>query len=150
MVTNDSRNISLCELNADNWKEAIKLEVLEDQKGFVASNLHSIAEASFHDGAFSKAILFEKKMIGYTLLFDPDDNTMGHIPRLMIDKNYQGLGYGKEAMKHILLLFKEMDKTQVELTVMPENKDAQVFYEKVGFVDTGDIRGEEKLYRIDL
>lgn len=144
------RKISLCEISADNWKEAIKLEISENQRGFVASNLHSIAEASFHEGAFSRGILIEKKMIGYTLLFNPDDNAMGHIPRFMIDKNCQGLGYGKEAMKRILFLFKEMGKTQVELTVMPENKDAQIFYEKVGFVDTGDIRGEEKLFRTDL
>lgn len=150
MKADDLEKISLCEISAENWKEAIALEVSEKQKNFVASNLHSIAEASFHEGAFSRGVLLEKKMIGYTLLFNPDDNTMGHIPRFMIDKNYQGLGYGKEAMKHILLLFKEMGKAQVELTVLPENEDAQIFYEKVGFVDTGDIREKEKLYRIDL
>lgn len=150
MESTDIGDISLCEIDKDNWKDAITLTVSDKQKGFVASNLHSIAEASFHEAAFSRGIVFREKMIGYTLLFNPEDNTMGFIVRFMIDKNYQGFGYGKQAMILILSFFKGMGKAQVELTVLPENEDAQIFYEKVGFADTGDIRGEEKLYRIDL
>jgi len=31
----------------DNWRELIKLQVRDDQKGFVASNVKSIAESQF-------------------------------------------------------------------------------------------------------
>ncbi len=31
----------------DNWRELIKLQVSEDQRRFVASNVHSIAESQF-------------------------------------------------------------------------------------------------------
>ena len=33
----------------DNWRELIKLQVRDDQKHFVASNLFSIAQAQFGD-----------------------------------------------------------------------------------------------------
>ena len=33
----------------ENWRELIRLQVREDQKHFVASNLYSIAESKFGD-----------------------------------------------------------------------------------------------------
>ena len=39
--------IKLQPVSAENWRTLIQLKVREDQSHFVASNLHSIAEAQF-------------------------------------------------------------------------------------------------------
>ena len=40
-------NVTLQPVTAENWRALIKLKVREDQNGFVASNLYSIAESQF-------------------------------------------------------------------------------------------------------
>ena len=40
-------SVELRPVTAENWEALIKLQVREDQRGFVASNVYSIAEAQF-------------------------------------------------------------------------------------------------------
>ena len=42
-------SLSIRLVTKDNWRALTKLQVREDQKHFVASNVHSIAEAQFGD-----------------------------------------------------------------------------------------------------
>lgn len=130
--------VKLIELNKDNWKEVIKLTPTDDQAKFIASNVHSIAEASFYPGSICRAIVDDDKMVGFTLLFVTDEEPeRGFIPRFMIDKIHQRKRYGKKAMAEILNFFKEIKKTDVSLHVIPENDGAIRFYEQIGFEATG-------------
>ena len=40
-------NVHLTEITADNWIQAVKLEVKDDQKNFVATNAISITQSKF-------------------------------------------------------------------------------------------------------
>jgi len=82
--------IKLRAIDQDNWKECIGLQVNDNQKTFVATNVFSLAEVSFYPTYTALAIYKDDAMVGFLLYGkDPDDGKYW-IPRLMIDKRYQG------------------------------------------------------------
>ena len=109
--------LRLEKINDNNFYEVLKLRVSKEQKGFVAQNVYSIVHAylalingkqAFPFGIFKgkKAVGF--LMIGYDVMGEKqkqDPNCGWFIKdsyiiwRLMIDKKYQGRGYGKQAVQ---------------------------------------------------
>jgi len=67
------------------------------------------------------------------------------IYRLMIDKKYQGKGYGKEAMKVVLAYIYAnpfFDDYGISLDVDPNNAIAIKLYKDLGFFITGEVDDE--------
>src|SRR5688572_7794319 len=98
----------------ENWQELIKLQVREDQKHFVASNVYSIAQAQFGDeyeghwDLFPFGIYDNDEPVGflmYALNFS-HPKEQAYIQRLMIDDKFQGKGYGKFGMEKLLEIFR--------------------------------------------
>lgn len=101
-----------------NYWDCITLEVDKTQEHFVADNKQSLVEAAFEENLYTLGIYHEEKMIGF-ILYDYDENIPGwSMSRFMIDKKYQGRGYGKKATKEFLDYFKE-------------NHDADKIYQRV-------------------
>lgn len=145
--------ISLRPITKDNWEEAIRLKVAEDQKHFVASNLYSIAEASFYPTAITNGIYADETMVGFTLYgYNDEDGKVGYwIVRLMIDQAHQGKGYGRAAMGLIIdALRSKPDCDQIYISFEPENETARKLYASLGFVDDQRVIDEEVVYRLDL
>ena len=66
--------------------------------------------------------------------------------RLMIDKNYQHKGYGRQAVKLALDFIKTYPCGPAEycwLSYEPENQIAKELYASFGFIETGEMDGEE-------
>ena len=66
--------------------------------------------------------------------------------RLMIDKNHQHQGYGKEAVKLALDFIRTKPCGDAEycwLSYEPDNEIAKKLYSSFGFIETGDLDGEE-------
>ena len=73
--------------------------------------------------------------------------------RLMIDKAYQGRGYGKEAVSLALDFIKSSPCGLAEycwLSYEPENEVAKKLYSSLGFNETGDMDGEELIAVLKL
>ena len=71
----------------------------------------------------------------------------------MIDEKYQNKGYGKEALRLALDFIKSFPCGQGEycwLSYEPENKTARHVYHSFGFVETGDMDGEEVIAVLKL
>lgn len=131
--------IRLAELHRDNWEACASLRVKPEQTGFIASNLHSIAEAQFLQGFSSLAVYQEEALVGYALFgLDPDDG-MYWIYRLMIEESYQNLGYGLAAIRQIIeVIANRTDRSSViRLGCNPSNEPARRLYAKAGFVEEG-------------
>lgn len=79
------------------------------------------------------------KIIGVCLVREFTDEPLGYdLQQFMIDKEYQGKGYGTRALKLILEeLKKEHHYDHVEVCVGKEDAPALRIYEKCGFVDSG-------------
>lgn len=140
--------IEFVSIDKDNWKQFIAIDVHEDQKQYVASNLHSMAEAQFYEGSEFYGLAVDGENVGFTLLFHSvDEPHMGYIVRYMIAAEHQGRGYGIAGLHKIIQYFKDLGKTEVSLTVIPENEGARNVYEKIGFENTKEIIEGELKYR---
>ncbi len=152
----------VCSVTKDNWREPIKLTVREDQKHFVASNLYSIAEAQFgfdddngsHWDTYACGIYADDGapvgflMYGYDF---PGSRLQAFIFRLMVDEKYQGLGYGRFGMNWMLEQFRQDDQIKgVGISYEPENEVGRKLYASLGFVEPGEMIGEEVLAVLHL
>lgn len=138
--------ITLVEVTRDNWEECADLTVNDDQKGFMASNLYSIAEVQFLPNFEALGIHNGQRMVGFAMAgLDPDDNNYW-IYRFMIDHLCQGRGYGKRGLLALLDRLKEKEGSKLIMVgYHPENLAAERLYYSVGFQDRGMAPWGEKL-----
>ncbi|MBU3209744.1 GNAT family N-acetyltransferase [Clostridium algidicarnis] len=69
----------------------------------------------------------------------------------MIDKKFQGKGYGRIAVLRLLDLIKEKyGEIKFYTSIEPENIVAQKLYESIGFKKTGEIMWDEEVMVIQL
>lgn len=144
--------VSVKPITKENWKEAIELDVQEEQQSYVATNLKSIAESSFYDTSYNYGIYEHDVMVGFVLIYNPpEEPEIGHIVRFMIDKNYQRKGLGKKGIMSIIkMLASNLGRKFVTLTVIPENHGARKFYESVGFINTEEMVEGELKYKYTI
>jgi diamine N-acetyltransferase len=144
-------SVSLKKIDRNNWKECIALQVNDDQKTFVVANAFSLAEASFYPSYHALAVYSEKTMVGFTMYGrDPDDG-LYCITRMMIDKKFQGKGYGKATLLEIIKRLKRKnDCRAIYISHMPENRIAGALYHSLGFQDTGEKKKGDIVKRLDL
>lgn len=141
--------LQLKPITKDNWITAIKLNVAENQKNFVASNAVSLAQLNFLDNFHANGIYDDESMIGFTLFGIDDEDQQYWIYRLMIDEKYQGKDYGKEAVHLIVEAIQTMKAPQhqlIHISYEPKNIVAQQVYKKAGFIEIeGLISGGEQV-----
>ena len=148
--------IALKEINEDNFDECLELEVDENQKSFVARNIYSLAQAWLYPAnARPFAIYNDDIMVGF-LMLDIDCQCDGShrvcgLWRLMIDKKYQGQGYGKAAMLMLIDYVKATYNPEVFRTsIVPGNEAAEKLYANLGFIPNGEYDGDEIVMVMEL
>ena len=143
--------VSLQEITEDSLSDIFSLEVSEAQKRLVTDNAKSIAQAHFSRFSWMRAIYADNIPVGYILLYLDPDTPHYEVWRLMIDKEYQHRGYGKDAMEMVIDFFNELpDCKEIYLCYVPEKGNASWFFKKLGFVDTGEFHGNEKEMKLEL
>lgn len=150
----------------DVW-DIVKLEVSNDQNGFVAANDISIIEAytalTGNGYAFPFGIYEDDMPVGFLMIgFDADDYWENapkiargnyNLWRLMIDRNYQGKGFGRKAVSLALDFINTFPCGAAEycwLSYEPENDVARQLYSSFGFAETGEKDGEELIAVLKL
>ncbi|MHA1212244.1 MAG: GNAT family N-acetyltransferase [Candidatus Heimdallarchaeota archaeon] len=143
--------ITIKEITADNWYEAVKLKVKKDQENFVASNASSIAQSKFQTYLECYGIYSDEQMIGFSALgTNPEDGTHW-IVRHMIDESFQGQGYGKSGLKAVIDFMKQkLSAKAIFLDVVEDNEIATKLYVKAGFELTDKKHGNSPIYKLDL
>ena len=140
------------------WKVCM-LEPFEDQKDFVAENIQSLAEAyatrNEGNNALPLAVYADDTLIGFVMI---GKGTVGNeeeselikenysLWRLMIDHKYQGKGLGKQTMDAVMALIRTFpfgEAKKVWLSYEPENTRARKLYHQYGFVENGQMCGNE-------
>ena len=141
--------ITLRDIDRENFRAAVRLEVHDDQKSFVAPNVYSIAQSKVEPAYNVQAVYDGDEMVGF-VMYGWDEEEGGHcLARLMIDQNQQGKGYGRAATEAVIeRLRAEPGCRQVVLSVNPANANAQALYESLGFVKTGEVSHGEEVMRL--
>jgi len=143
-------SLSLRPVTKENWRTLAKLKVRDDQNHFVATNLYSIAESHFGQdeadgshwemhpfGIYDNETPVGFLMYGYNFSYP---EYQAFILRLMIDENQQAKGYGAFGMKEMLQTFRDNERIRaVGISYEPNNEIARKLYERLGFVETGEI-----------
>ena len=125
------------------------------QKAFIASNEKSLDDAKENpDVARPFGIYSDGKAVGFCMFaFEPnyeDPNDRYYLWRFMIDEKYQGLGYGKEALKHIIEYFKNNGASNIRLLTKESNLNAIGLYESFGFKKTGELIDDENQLELNF
>lgn len=105
--------IEFVPVNEENFKDVINLEITENQKFFVAPNVHSLAECYLYrnnNDVFPYAIQDGNKVVGFLLLDIDEDEKEIMIWRMMIGKQYQGKGYGRATIRKVIQMSKEKNE----------------------------------------
>ncbi|WP_394777622.1 GNAT family N-acetyltransferase [Undibacterium sp.] len=139
--------VSLKEIDRDNFDQVTDLQLPEHQQQFLASNSYSLAQSKFYPTNHPRAIYADEVLVGF-LMYDkqeeegrPDDYA---IFRFMVDHRHQGKGIGRLAMQAMLDEIRRNDKVDcISICYKPGNAVAQVFYASFGFVETGLDEAEE-------
>ncbi len=141
--------VTLKEIDRENFSAAVKLEVSEDQKNFVAPNVFSIAQSKVEPTYDVRAVYDGEEMVGFCMYGWDEEEGCHCLARLMIDRRQQGKGYGRAATEAVIeRLRAEPGCTQVMLSVNPANANARALYESLGFVKTGEVSYGEDVMRL--
>ncbi len=136
--------VSLREIDRDNVRTIIRLEVAPHQRAFVAPNAISLAEYAVTAKAWTRGIYADDEPVGYVLLSDDDEQPRYYLWRFMIDRRYQGLGFGRRAMDLVIDYVRgRPGATGLYLSYVPTPGGPEDFYKALGFVDTGRVHGGE-------
>ena len=147
-------SVSLRPVTAETVRQVCALAVARDQRGNVSPNALSIAQAYFEPAAWFRAIYADDAPVGFVLLYDPtlpDASPHPEFPdgtlilwRFMIDRAFQGFGFGRHAITLIL----DHARTRpgidrVAASFVPGPHGAGGFYAGLGFRETGRLLAKE-------
>jgi len=153
----DGSLVTLREITAQTVRSVVRLTVAESQKGFVASNAISLAQALFAPEAWYRAIYFQDEVVGFVMLEDeslrspPPAAPKVAVWRFMIDASFQGRGYGRAALLKVIghVRAKGIFDT-LELSYVPGPGCPEPFYAALGFRPTGRIDEGEVVLELRL
>ena len=138
--------IMLKEIDRNNFWRVCELDVEESQRWFVAPNSFSLAQSKYDPECRPLAVYDDDTLVGFGMYGIDDKYDQNWIHRFMIDKRFQGKGYGKQAFR--LLIEAAMQNKgyhELYLSVNKDNPVAQRMYEGYGFVCNGDMHGDERV-----
>lgn len=151
MAVKPESSVTLKEINKDTVRTICNLKVSESQRGFVAPNAVSIAEAFFNETAWFRAVYADDTPVGFLMLYKDTEKPEYFLWRLMIDERYQRMGFGYKAMKLIIEYVKGLPHATEFLTsCVPGDGSPEGFYNKLGFTRTGEMDGAEVVMRLPL
>jgi len=131
--------VTLREITRDTVREIMRLDVAEHQKGFVAPNSVSIAQAHFEPKAWFRAVYSGEEPVGFVMVSEDPEGPEYFLWRLMIADRHQGNGYGRRAMEMVVQRVRTLPgATRLVTSYVPGDGSPGGFYHCFGFVDTGE------------
>lgn len=144
-------DVTLREVTRETLRDVLRLEVSPEQRGFVANNAASIAEAHFSPEAWFRAIYAGEEPVGFLMLSDKPEEPEYFLWRLMVGAEHQGRGYGRRALERLVEHVRgRPGATELLVSVVQEEGNPQPFYEALGFASTGVVEDGELVLRYAL
>ena len=139
--------VELRAITEENFIDAFNLKLTSEQESFVSHPIRSLAQAYvYRDQCQPFGIYAAGKMIGYVMVIYDYDVPEYDIWHMMIDKEEQGRGYGREALDRIVEYIATKpfgDSNRIALTCNKYNSIARKMYENKGFFATGNEDEDE-------
>lgn len=140
-MNNTKSAVELRVISEDNFIEAFNLQLASNQEKFVSHPIRSLAQAYVYRNQCQPfGIYSDNKMVGYVMVIYDYDIPEYDIWHMMIDKEYQGKGFGSLALDAVIKYIKTKPfgtSNRVALTCNKNNSIAKKLYENKGFIATG-------------
>jgi diamine N-acetyltransferase len=144
------RPITRREITRENVRAICRLEVAPAQRGFVAPNAVSIAEACFAPEAWFRAIHAGDEPVGFVMLSLKPEVPEFYLWRFMIAAPVQRAGIGRAALALVIEHVRSLGAGELLTSTVPGEGSPRPFYEKQGFRFTGEVDDGEDVLRLDL
>jgi diamine N-acetyltransferase len=148
--------VSLRPLSESNRQAVEALRVAPGQERFVSGVTESLAEAAEHPGARAMqwAIYDDDTPVGFVMIADEVDGppyTPHYLWKLLIDERHQRRGYGTATLDLIVEYFRGRPGVEALTTSAGQGDGSPIaFYERYGFVRTGEVDDGEVVLRLTL
>ena len=143
--------ITLREVSKDNINQVLALKVKDHQTGMVAPNAKSIAQGTYEDKSWFRAIYADDEPVGFVMLYCDTEKPHYFLWRFLIDTRFQKMGFGWQAMQLVIEHVRTLPGAKSLLVSwVPAEGGPGPFYEKLGFEPTGEIEGDEVVARLDF
>ena len=143
--------VTLREVTAETVRAVCALEVASTQRGYVAPNAVSIAQAHFEPKAWFRAVYAGEEPVGFVMLHEDTEKPEYFLWRFMVAAQHQGKGYGRRALDLVVEHVRSLPGARVlGSSYMPGEHGPQAFYVRYGFVETGEVDEGEHVIRLDL
>ena len=135
-------------ITEENRREVENLQLFPEQRSYIESVPECLAEAEQTREWRTVGIYDGPTVVGFAMygcFAQPEPEGQLWLDRLLIDRRFQGRGYGRAALAALLeRLEREYHKKRIYLSVVEANRPAAALYESFGFRFTGerDTHGE--------
>jgi diamine N-acetyltransferase len=139
--------VSLGEITDGNHEAVVALRVAPGQERFVSSVRSALAEAAEYPDArpWYRAVFADGEPVGFVMLSwdveprPPEIMGPWFLWKLLIGEPHQGRGYGAEVVRQVAELVRAAGATELLTSYVPGDGGPAGFYERLGFVPTGDL-----------
>lgn len=146
-----SDDVTLREVTADTVRAVCRLEVAPEQRGFVAPNAVSIAQAHFEPKAWFRAVYAGEEPVGFVMLFEDSEKPEYYLWRFMVAAEHQGKGFGKHALDLVVDHVRGLPGARELLSSYVRGEAGPGgFYFGYGFEETGEVEEGEHVIRLEL
>jgi diamine N-acetyltransferase len=150
--------VELREVTAATVRAVCGLDVAPEQRGLVAPNAVSIAEAYFEPAAWFRAIQAGDALVGFAMLYDPtrtgtpdEGPEVCFLWRFMIDAAHQRRGHGLAALRLLVAHARTLPGvTRMRTSFVPRDGNAGPVYARAGFRPTGEVSDGEVVLELPL
>lgn len=143
----------LVPITLENVRAVAALETAPHQRGLVAENALTLAEAALYgEIAVCRAVEHDGVLVGFVALA-LEEGKPPWIWRLMVDHRRQGEGLGRAAVALAIELARELrpEAREIRLSHVVRAYDPGPFYERLGFTYTGEVDDDgERVMRLPL
>lgn len=126
--------ISIRKIDEKNEKRVREVSIRTNQQAYIETVDECLREASECENWRPVAIYSGDTIVGFAMYGSFGENRYTWIDRIMIDKKYQGQGFGKEAMIQLISkVAQEYNVNILYLSIVEGNTVACKLYKELGF-----------------
>jgi [ribosomal protein S5]-alanine N-acetyltransferase len=144
-------DVELHDVTSSNWRDVVGVRAREDQSRWVADIDHYLTLCRFGGMWNPLAITAGGRVVGFAMWGrDPADLSYW-IGGFVIDRGCQRRGHGRAALRAIIQLLSTMPGCrEIALSYRPDNVVAKALYASQGFVEHGEMDGDEAVARLPI
>lgn len=138
------------ELDESILKEVLTVKVSPEQERFVSSVSECLREAKeTPEGCpWYRAVYIDSQAVGFVMISwnvkpnPPYINGPWFLWKLIVDQKFQGQGYGRSIVEHIIEIVRKEGATELLTSFQSGEGSPGPFYKKMGFIPRGDYDPE--------